>query len=168
MLTTINNFQDEITFSIESKEELIQSFRPADQKKLILPKDLNFPLNVRSYFSWKESSAVYTYLVFKKPNWDLSRGIIFKRVGQGDAPTGGLCGWCHSYGGSDEIGMLSVAMNSNVSCSYILCHDLRCIEKIEEASARSGKHPERAIHLLYSRMDNFFENLANYKPDSVT
>ena len=165
MLTTINNFQDEVTFSIESKEELLGAFRAQDQKKLILPKDLKFPLNVRSYFSWKESSAVYTYLVFKKPNWDLPRGIIFKRVGQGDAPTGGLCSWCHSYGGSDDIGMLSVAMTSNISCSYILCHDLRCIEKIEEASARSGKHPEGAIHQLYLRIDTLFESLLAYGPE---
>ncbi len=165
MLTTLNNFKDENTFSIESKEDLVQSFRAQDRKKLIFPAGLLFPLHVRSYFAWKESSGVYTYLVFKNPNWDLARGIVFKRVGQGDAPTGGLCGWCHSYGGSDEIGMLSVAMNSNISCSYIVCHDLRCIEKIEETSARSGKQPEVAIQQMYRRIENFFENLSSYRSE---
>ncbi len=165
MLTTINNFKIEDTFSLATKEDLIQSFRRQDQKKLLLPNNLTFPMGIRSYFAWKESSGVYTYLIFKRPNWDLPRGITFKRVGQGDAPTGGLCGWCHSYGGSDEIGMLSVAMSSTVSCSYILCHDLRCVEKIEEAAARAGKDPEKIIHQLYERMDLFFQNLSGYNPN---
>lgn len=165
MLTSTNNFQSENTFSIETVEDLIHAFRSPDQKKLILPPGIEFPVRVRSYLAWKESSGVYTYLVFKKPNWDLPRGIAFKRVSQGDAVTGRLCGWCHSYGSADEIGFLSVAMNSTVSASYIICQDLRCIEKIEETAARGGKNPEPWIHQLYERMGLFFEQMANYKRD---
>jgi hypothetical protein len=114
-------------FSINSEEDLVESFRPRDQKKLLLPDNLKFPMNVRSYFTWKEPSGVYTYLVFKMPNWDLPRGVVFKRTAISSEQTGGLCNWCHAYGASDEIGLLSVTMSSTVSQSYYLCHDLRCI-----------------------------------------
>ncbi|MBC7419251.1 MAG: FBP domain-containing protein [Bdellovibrio sp.] len=166
MLTSANNFQTENLFSIESEKELIQSFRPIDQKKLLFPAELQFPLRISSYFTWKESSGVYTYLVFKKPNWDLPRGIVLKRAYQGvDAPTGRLCCWCNSYGSSEDIGMLSVAASATVSAGYILCKDLRCIEKIEEASTLAGKHPEDSIHKLYHRIGVFFELISQYQPE---
>ncbi len=166
MLTSINNFQTEISFTIESEEELIGSFRRSDQKKLILPAGLKFPMRVASYFTWKESSGVYTYLVFKQPNWDLPKGMVFKRAHQGiEAPTGRLCSWCNSYGSAEDIGMLSVTASSTVSAAYILCRDLRCIEKIEEAATLSSKNPETLIHQLYRRMGLFFESISNYKTD---
>ena len=96
-------------FTIASKEELIGAFRKNDLKKLILPDDLQFPIQVSSYFTWKESSGVYVYLVFKLPNWDLPRGVAFKKVPLRDGPTGNLCTWCHAYGSSEEIGMMSLA-----------------------------------------------------------
>lgn len=163
MLTNSNNFQKEHSFSIASEKELVESFRYRDQKKLILPEKLKFPFNVRSYFTWKEPSGVYTYLVFKMPNWDLPRGVAFKRTS--GEPAGGLCSWCNSYGASDELGMLSVTMNANVSSSYFLCNDLRCIEKIEDTSAMGGKNPEKYIADLYYRIEKLFENISSYKND---
>ena len=154
-----HHFQTETYFSIESEAELISSFRLRDQKKLILPKGLTYPFNVRSYFTWAESNGVYTYLVFKMPNWDMPRGVAFKRFAASEEPTGGLCGWCNAYGSSEEIGMMSLTVNAEVSLGYLLCQDLRCIEKIEEASARAGKSPEKNISLLYHRMASLFENL---------
>jgi hypothetical protein len=165
MHSQINNFQTENVFSIISEEELVQSFRLRDQKKLVLPDGLKYPFNIRSYFTWKESSGVYTYLVFKAPNWDAPRGVAFKRSSPAGEPTGGLCNWCHAYGPSDEIGMMSVAMDANTSQGYYLCQDLRCIEKIEEATTLSGKNPEKYIAELYFRMGKLFENISNYKPD---
>lgn len=161
-----HNFLKESTFSIESEKELIQSFRPRDQKKLILPDGLKFPFNVRSYFTWKESSGVYTYLVVKMPNWDMPRGVVFKRTPSTGEPTGGICSWCHAYGSSDEIGLLTVAMNANVSSSYLICHDLSCIEKIEDAAMLAGKDPEKPIAELYYRLAKLFENISvNHKPE---
>ncbi|WP_374076055.1 FBP domain-containing protein [Bdellovibrio bacteriovorus] len=165
MQSQINNFTKENIFSIETEEELIQAFRLRDQKKLILPERLQFPLNVRSYFTWKEPSGVYTYLVFKMPNWDLPRGVAFKRTAHSGESVGGLCNWCHAYGSSEEIGFLSVTMSAQVSNSYIICQDLRCIEKIEEAAMLAGKDPEKPIAELYRRMEKLFENISNYKPD---
>lgn len=159
------NFNPEIFFSIASEEELVQAFRERDQKKLIIPQKFEFPLKVRSYLSWQEPSGVYTYLVFKMPNWDLPRGVAFKRTTASGEPTGGLCNWCHAYGSSEEIGLLSVTMDSQVSTSYFLCNDLSCIEKIEDTAGLAGKNPEKHIAELYYRMQKLFENISNYKRD---
>ncbi len=165
MLTMINNFFTENIFSIASEKDLIAAFRLRDQKKLLLPPGLSFPLNIRSYFTWAEPSGVYTYLVYKNPTWDLPRGIAFKRFDRTGESTGRLCGWCHSYGSADEVSMLSVAMNANTSATYILCQNLRCIEKIEETAALSGRHPEKWIDQLYHRINLFFEGIFNYNQD---
>ena len=164
MLTTFNNFQTENTFSIASEDELVQSFRLRDQKKLVLPAQLKFPVNVRSYFTWREPSNVYTYLVFKQPGWDLPKGVVFKRLNaHGDQPAGGVCSWCHAYGSSEEITTLGLTVNAELSFAYILCHDLRCIEKIEEASNLSSKSSGKAISQLYYRMGQLFEGLIQHK-----
>lgn len=165
MLTVTPNGRNEITFSIASEEELVEAFRNRDQKKLVLPEKLPFPFNVRSYFAWKEPSGVYTYLVFKMPNWESPRGVAFKRTPSTGEPMGGLCNWCHAYGSSEDIGMLSVAMSADVSNSYFICQDLRCIEKIEENAALSGKDPAKYIDQLYYRIEKLFENISNYKKD---
>jgi Fibronectin-binding protein (FBP). len=160
-----NNFQKENTFSISTQDELVRSFRVSDQKKLIFPEQLKFPMHIRSYFTWKENSGVYTYLVFKAPTWDQARGVVFKKMAPSGEPVGGLCNWCHAIGPSDEIGFMSVAMSANVSNSYYLCQDLSCIEKIEDASMLAGKNPEKHIAELYRRMEKLFENISNYKPE---
>jgi len=165
VLSQTNGFRKENVFSIASEDELVQAFRLRDQKKLILPDNLQFPMNIRSYFTWKEPSGVYTYLIFKLPNWELPRGVAFKHTGSSGEPVGGLCNWCHAYGSSDEIGMLSIAMSANVSQSYLLCLDLSCIEKIEDNTARAGKDPEKQIAELYHCIEKLFENISNYKPD---
>lgn len=155
-----SHFFTELTFSIGSEEELTKAFRLRDQKKLMLPEGLPYPFNVRSYFTWQDPNGIYTYLVFKMPNWDMPRGVAFKRANTSGEPTGGLCNWCYSYGSSEEIGMLSLKMSATVSVGYHICHDLRCIEKIEEASARAGKSPEKNIDQLYHRMASLFEKLS--------
>lgn len=163
MLSQQSTFQKEISFSIATEQELIESFRLRDQKKLILPENLKFPFNVRSYFTWKEPSGNYVYLVFKAPNWDMARGVAFKRTS--GEPVGGLCSWCNAFGSAQELGMLSVAMSSTVSSSYFLCSDLRCIEKIEDMTAMGGKNPEKYIADLYHRIEKLFENISNYKKE---
>lgn len=165
MHTQSNNFLKENLFTINSEQELILSFRNRDQKKLVLPEKLKFPLNVRSYFTWKEPSGVYTYLVMRLPNWDAPRGVAFKRTPSTGEPVGGLCSWCNAYGSSEDIGMMSVTMSSSVSVSYLICQDISCIEKIEDAATLSGKDPEKYIAELYHRMGKMFENISSYKQD---
>lgn len=147
-------------FTIASKQELIHVFRDRDQKKLILPDHLNFPATVSSYLTWSESSGVYTYLVFKLPNWDTPRGIAFKKIHHSGEPTGNLCNWCHAYGSSDEIGLMSVTLTSKTSASYLLCKDLSCVDKIHDQANRAGKNPHRHLIELYSKMEKLFDFLA--------
>lgn len=165
MMNTSNNFLTENVFTIDSEKDLTQAFRLRDQKKLVLPNNLKFPMNIRSYYTWRESSGVYTFLLYKAPHWDRPRGIAFKRSHHSGEPVGGLCNWCNAYGTSEEIGMLSVTINANTSYGYFICQDLRCIEKIEEAAALAGRSPEKWISQLYQKMNRFFENISNYKPD---
>ena len=155
----------ELHFSIENESELVNTFRLRDQKKLMLPQGLPYPFSVRSYFTWQDPNGVYTYLVFKMPNWDMPRGVTLKRTNTNGEPTGGICNWCHAYGSSEEIGMLSLNINSDTSVGYHVCQYLRCIEKIEEASARAGKSPEKPIDQLYQRMARLFENMQAAKAD---
>lgn len=161
----LDHFRKENSFSIESEQDLIHSFREKDQRKLVVPSKLQYPLEVRSYLAWQEGSGVYTYLVYKHPQWDLPRGITFKKTHSSGEPTGGLCNWCHHYGSSEEIGLMSVDVNHKTSLSYFICKDLRCVEKIEEDSALAGKDPEKNIHQLYTRINKLIENLQNYKQE---
>lgn len=158
-----SRFETEMEFSIESESVLLKCFREKDQRKVILPKELPFPFRVRSYFTWKESSGVYTYLVFKKSNWDLPKGLVFKKINS--EISGGICSWCNCYGNSEEIGFLSISVNSEISFSYVICSDLRCIEKIEEMAVLAGKNPERWVHQLYHRIGNCFEGISNYRSE---
>jgi hypothetical protein len=144
-------------FTIASKQELIDAFRTIDQKKLVLPDEAEYPMHVRSYYTWAESSGVYVYLVFKLPNWDLPRGVAFKKAPHRGEPTNNLCGWCNSYGSSQEIGLLSMAMNSRVSHSYLICKDLNCAQKIEDLAALAGKNPSKYLIELYGKIEKLFE-----------
>lgn len=161
----LDHYYKENIFSVESEAELVDSFRDRDKRKLVLPSNLKFPMTVRSYLAWQESSGVYTYLVYKHPQADLPKGIVFKKTHAYGEPTGGLCNWCHHYGSSEELGMMSVEMNSKTSMGYFICKDLSCVENIEEDAARAGKNPEKNIDELYKRMNKLVENLQQYKPD---
>lgn len=160
---TTPSFQTENYFFIESEDDFIKCFRLRDQKKLVMPTHLKFPMKIRSYFTWQESSGVYTYLIYKNPSWDMPRGMALKKIHQNGEPVGGLCGWCNSYGSSEEIGTLSVAVNSKTTFAYLLCRDLRCVEKIEDACGLAGKSAEKYIDQLYKRMNLFFENIAHHQ-----
>lgn len=158
-----NNILTENAFHIASEQELILCFRPRDQKRLVVPLNLRFPIKVDSYYTWRESSGVYTYLIFKKKNWDAPRGVAFKRTPPTGEITGGLCSWCNTYGTSEEISYLSVAMSATVSNSYFICNDLSCASKIEQGTMLAGKDPDKYLTALFYRMEKLFENLTNHK-----
>ncbi len=159
-LSSVSNFQSENLFTINSEEELTAAFRPRDQKKLVLPANFKFPMRVQSYLTWRESSGTYTYLVYKAQNWDMAKGVAFKHTHSNGEQTGGLCSWCNAYGSSEDIGLMSITVDPKETRAYYICQDLRCIEKIEEATTLSGKGPEKYIAELYYRIERMFENLS--------
>jgi hypothetical protein len=54
-------------FLIQSEKDLLECFRPLDQSKVELPKDMKYPLFVRDYLRWLEPSGARVYLVFASP-----------------------------------------------------------------------------------------------------
>lgn len=152
-------YPQDFMFDISSEEELLSFFRDRDQKRVILSRDLEFPMRVQYYFTWTESSGVYRYLLFKKPGWETPMGLVF-RQGSNTSPegaTGGICDWCHTYGSSNQIGLLTTAVTSKRTVGMMLCLDLSCGEKIENAPSQSGKSPEARIVETCERIGSFFD-----------
>ena len=134
-------------------------FRDRDQKRVVVARDLEFPMRVQYYFTWSESSGVYRYLLFRKPGWETPMGLVF-RQGSNTSPegaTGGICDWCHTYGSSNQIGLLTTAVTSKRTVGLMLCLDLSCGEKIENAPSQSGKSAEARIVETCERIGRFFD-----------
>lgn len=154
------------SFTISSEADLVQAFRYHDQKKLVLPKPVSYPIQANHYYAWKESSGVYVYMVFKKPEWKAPIGIVFKRMHTGNPLTNArLCDWCLSYGPSDLVGMLSVSLNSRQTAGMMLCLDLGCAGRLEEAAELSGKSFEKLAAQLYERIGRFIEGVLRDSKD---
>lgn len=151
-------YPQDYVFNIESEDEIAPFFRPRDRKKVILPRGLELPMRVQYYFTWGESSGVYRYLLFKKPGWENPMGLVFRRGDQSmHAGTGRLCDWCHGYGSSDQIGLLTTAVNSKRTVGMMLCLDLSCGDKIENGPNLSNKDPQTLILQVCEKIGRFFE-----------
>ncbi|MDY7233057.1 FBP domain-containing protein [Hyalangium rubrum] len=143
-------------FRLETDRALIESFSPRDRRVIEMPSAIAFPLFVRDYLAWTETSGARVYLVFTAPGSRKPIGIIFRR----DSPDRGIpssriCDWCHTHGSSIEVGLLTTDATSKRRVGVSLCVDLRCKEKLEEAADRSGRHPRAAIEQLKERMFRF-------------
>jgi hypothetical protein len=143
-------------FRLETDRALIESFRPRDRRVIEMPAGVTFPLFVRDYLAWTETSGARVYLVFAAPGSRKPIGLIFRRDSSGtQPPTSNMCDWCHSYGSSSEVGLLTTDVNSKRRVGVSLCMDLRCKEKIEDAADRSGRYPREALDQLRERMSRF-------------
>lgn len=157
-MTNATFYPQDYTFDITSEDELLHCFRERDQQRVILRRDIELPMRVQYYFTWGESSGVYRYLLFKKPGWETARGVVF-RVGpsNSDSASGGICDWCHAYGNSGQVGLLTTAINSKRTVGIMLCRDLSCGDKIENAPSQSSKNPETRILEVCDRIGRFFD-----------
>jgi len=143
-------------YHIASKEDLLNLFSEKDQAQVLLPKDVPFPIDVPYYFTWSEPSGNYTYLAFKRPNWELPRGLVFRRTREAPVRPN-ACDWCHSYGSSDEIGMMTVSVNSKVTVGQYLCMDLSCLTKLESQVGAAGKNFDTLAEQLCDKIARFYE-----------
>lgn len=157
-MMTATFYPQDYTFNIASETELMRCFSERLHSKVILGREIELPLRAQYYFTWGESSGVYRYLVFKKPGWDSPRGVVF-RVGSSntEGATGGICDWCHSYGGSGQVGLLTTTVSSKRTVGMMLCRDLSCGDKIENAPSQSGRNPEVRILEVCDRIGRFFD-----------
>lgn len=156
-----------LTLRLDSEEDLIKSFRPKDQRKVIPPRGIRYPLDVEHYYVWREPSGVYMYMIFQKPNWDRPRGVIFRRAETAHLQSAKrLCDWCLNYGGSDAVGMLGVRLNSKTSVGMMLCQDLSCARNLETVAELSGKSFEKLAKDLYEKIGRFYEGMMNEPADT--
>jgi hypothetical protein len=147
-------------FTLRSDEDLLATFRKPDQKSVVLPQNAPYPIPVKYYYTWTESSGVYTYLVFKRGGYETPQGLVFQRNGSGShASPAGMCDWCHHSGPSDEVGLLTTQVNSQVSGGTWLCLDLSCLQKIEAKTGSAAKNIEKLTQKLCKKMDEFYQRV---------
>lgn len=145
-------------FTLRSETDLIATFRDKEQDRVILPSFADYPSLVRHYFAWSEPSGVYTYLVFKRADWEKPIGLVFQRNGQGShLSPAGMCEWCHHSGPSDEVGLMTVVMTPRSTGGTWLCLDLDCLNKLEALTAVNGKSFEKAAVKLGERIGEFYQ-----------
>jgi hypothetical protein len=143
-------------FRLETDRDLIEAFRPRDRRVIEMPENVMFPLFVRDYLAWTETSGARVYLVFAAPVSRKPIGIIFRKESQDSGVgTSRICEWCHSYGSSSEVGLLTTDVNSKRRVGVHLCVDLRCKEKLEDAADRAGRHSMEYLERLRERMFRF-------------
>ena len=148
------------SFSINSEEELMNTFDKKDQLRVLLPEGQTYPVNAQHYLAWRESSGNYVYMVFKKPKWKKPMGLVFKRPTSGAELTGARhCDWCLSYGSSNQVSMLGLKLNSRQSLGILLCTDLNCASRLEAAADLSGKSFEKLIGQLYERIGKLYDTV---------
>ena len=152
---------------IKSESDLLRAFRPKDQKSVLPPAQAPYPLEARYYYTWSEPSGVYQYLVFQNEGWESPLGLVFQRNGLGShSSPAGMCDWCHSYGASDEIGLLTTVLSSRKVGGTYLCLDLSCINKLEAQAALTHKSPEQLAQKLLKRIAAFYEKTIWSQQDS--
>jgi hypothetical protein len=142
-------------FKIDSEVDLVNTFGEREQRRVILP-DTTYPIRARYYYAWKESSGVYTYLVFRKPEWKTPRGLLFKRS-RGRADNSRMCDWCLSVGTSDQVGMLGLDLNTRQSIGIILCTDLGCINRLQDAAILGGKDFDKLAQQLLDKIGKLYD-----------
>lgn len=144
-------------FIIRGESELMSAFRPRDRRALELPEGGSFPITVRDYFAWVDPKGSRVFLVFQDPASKRPLGISFRRDGAGgSAGNGGrMCDWCHSWGSSQDIGLLTTWRNSRTRIGVGLCMDLRCSEKLEQAADLSGRSAVGPRRRMMERMTRF-------------
>ncbi len=156
--TTATFYSHDFAFDVASAAELMSFFRERDHGRVILRRDLQFPMRVQYYFTWSEPSGVHRYLIFKKPGWEKPMALVFRHVSSmTEGAIGGICDWCHTYGTSNQIGLLTTAINSKRTVGMMLCLDLSCGDKIENAPSQSSKSPEIRILETCERIGRFFD-----------
>ena len=147
-------------FTLRSDADLLATFRKFDQHSVVFPRYSLYPLLIEDYYAWTEPSGAYTYLVYKQSGWELPLGLVFQRNGSGSALSpAGMCDWCHSYGPSSEIGLMSADITPRQSGGTWLCKDLDCLQKIEEQTGLAPKAMQKHKEKLFEKMGKFYQRV---------
>lgn len=144
-------------FQLKTENDLLSAFRTRDRKYVEVPEGVKFPLFVQDYLAWVDPAGVRTFLVFSAPGDAVPTGVAFRRDQSGEAAHSGMCEWCHSHASADEIGLLTTDVSTHKRVGLILCRDLSCGRRIEDAADRSGKNPREQAKVMLGRMRRFAE-----------
>ena len=141
---------------IRDAHELMEAFRPRDLRIFELPDEDVFPLLVRDYRSWVESGGNRVYLVYEEPATGKARGVVFRRSDAGlPGQMGHMCDFCFSTGSADEIGLLTADESARRRVGVVVCRDLRCRERVEEAADLAGRNAAEARRRVLERIARF-------------
>lgn len=141
-------------FRIESEAQLLECFRPLDRGTVVAAKDFAYPLFVKDYLAWGDPGGARTFLVFSEAGSTKPLGISFRRASTPGAPAH-LCDWCHSPGGSYEIGLLVAEATDRRRVGVNACLDLGCARKLEDRSERSGENARLLMRGLLEKASRF-------------
>lgn len=147
-------------FTLRSDADVLETFRKTDQDSVILSRNLRYPLFIKHDHTWTDPSGVYTYLVYKRQDWETPLGLVFHRNQPGaSASPAGMCEWCNSFGTSNEFGLMTTSLNTKVSSGTWLCLDLACAQKIEEIAGLNSKAKEKRLGKLFQKIGAFYQRV---------
>jgi hypothetical protein len=142
-------------FRISTEAELKKTFRPRDVRVFELPPEVRFPLYVRDVFSWVDLHGARACVVFMPPGENRPVALSFRRD-MGPRPEGGvMCDWCHSFGSPDQVCMMMCEASSKRRVGVLLCRDLGCAQRVEDAADRAGRNVAAARATVVERMWRF-------------
>lgn len=144
-------------FRIATEQEFVDAFRRIDRKHVQVPAGMTFPLVALDYRTWADVHGQRVFLLFKAPGQQQVTGVVFRRTPstRGDPP--GMCEWCHTFGGRDQVGMLTTDVSSRKRVGVYLCLDLKCRDRVEDDASRRGQSALEAVKALLGRMAHFSE-----------
>lgn len=144
-------------FKLDDEKAVLDSFRTRDRKHVELPDDLKFPVILRDYVAWRHPAGGRLYLVFA-PEEGHPTGIVFDTNGGSGGQVPQMCTWCHSSAGAGSVAMLTATASNRKRVGVLVCGDLSCKAKLEEACNLAGKSLQDALAGLVGLMGHFAED----------
>ena len=139
-------------FKLDSQTALLDSFRPKDRQHVELPSDVTFPLVVKDYVAWTHPAGGRVFVVFATPG-GVPTGIAFDSNHGGGMPS--MCSWCHTSSTGTGVGLLVATVNGKKRAGVLVCSDLSCRDKLEQAANLSGASVRPAMEKLVARIGQF-------------
>ncbi|MDR3607091.1 MAG: FBP domain-containing protein [Oligoflexia bacterium] len=149
-------------FKINTPAELLSSFRPEERAAVELPEDIRFPLVVRDYLAWTETSGSRVFLLFADADPRKPLGVVFKREASSGGAVAQMCEWCHTTSGGDGVTLLTAWASSRRRVGVQVCRDLSCAQKVlglygpaHAGEQRVGPDGRERIRQIMRRMSEF-------------
>ena len=153
-------------FKLDSEQELLEGLPPQGPPPRGAAAGAELPAPTCRTTSRGPSAGFHVNVVFARPGSREPIAIAFQRDNPGgEGLATRVCEWCHAYGSSMDIGMLSVDVTSRHRVGVLLCLDLRCKEKLENGGEHGGQeHLLELTHRVLERMHRFAHEALGLEP----